>query len=216
MALNICLEALIRLFFEIVRVLFGNITLIWKGGYLASELPSLLSTLKWVMIFAVVAMVSKNHLIRKLIIVGIPSLIGLLSYIPLIGNFLAIAAGIAAARVVVVSWVFVLWSDERIHPLLKFFATPGVMICAALNAVFPYTSTFGNLGYAFFMGYLPEIGAFLAIVFMGVSVIASPTSLCSALNWVLIQWEVIRYEGWTTALLSCFMFIRNKAFKIRC
>lgn len=213
--MNICLEALIRLFFEIVRVLFGDVTLIWKGGYLASELPALLSTLKWIMVFTVIAMLSKNHLIKKLLIVSIPSLVGLLSFIPYVGNFLAIAAGIATARVVVISWAFVLWSDDRIHPLLRFFATPGVMIAAALNAVFPFSSTFGNLGYAFFAGYLPEVAAFLAIIFTGVAIVVRPTFLCSAVNSVLILWETVRYEGWTSALFSCFIAVRNKALTIK-
>ncbi len=215
MALNICLEAVIRLLFEISRVLFGDITLLWKGGYFATEIPALLSTLKWVFVFALVSMLSKNQLLKKFIILGIPFLVGLLSFIPFIGGLLAVGAGILTMRIVVMAWVFVLWSDDRVHWLLRIFATPGVVIFAALNAVFPYTSVFGNLGYAFLMGYLPEIAAFLFLVVSGLIIIISPSFLCGTLNSVLKTWEAVRYEGWGAAIFGCLVFIRNKAVNVK-
>ena len=215
MPLNICLEALIRLFFEVIRVLFGDVTLLWKGGYFDTQLPALISTLKWVFVFTLVSMLSKNPLWKKIIILAIPFLVGLLSYIPFIGGILSVGAGILTMRIVVMSWVFVMWSDESIHWLLKIFATPGVVVFAALNAVFPYTSVFGNLGYAFLMGYLPEIAAFLFLVISGLLIIISPSFICNALNSVLQIWESIRYEGWTTAIFGCLIFIKNKAVNIK-
>ncbi|MDP2906626.1 MAG: hypothetical protein Q8O03_01685 [Nanoarchaeota archaeon] len=225
MALNICLEAIIRLFFEVIRVLFGDVTIIFKsaniiaglGEYFYSQTPALVSTLKWIFIFILVSMLSKNELLKKMIILGIPFLVGLLSYIPFIGGYLAVGAGILTMRIVVISWVFVLWSDERVHPLLRAFATPGVMIIAALNAVFPYTSVFGNLGYAFLTSYAPEVAAFLFVVIMGLLFIltSSWTWLCELVNFVLIKWETIRYEGWAAAIFGCLVFIRNKVVNVK-
>ncbi len=225
MALNICLEAIIRLFFEVIRVLFGDVTIIFKSSniiaglveYLGSQIPALISTLKWIFIFILISMLSKNQLLKKVIILGIPFLVGLLSYIPFIGNLLAVGAGILTMRIVVISWVFVLWSDDRIHWLLRIFATPGVMIIAALNAVFPYTSVFGNLGYAFLTSYVPEVAAFLFIVVMGLIFIISQswTGLCEVLNFVLVKWETIRYEGWGAAIFGCLVFIRNKVVNVK-
>ena len=217
MPLNICLEALIRLFFEIVRVLFGDVTLI-GNSYLDSELPHLISTLKWVFFFTLVAMLSKNPWIKKGLIIGIPSIIGLvkipLSFIPFIGPFLSVGAGLASAPIVVISWLFILWIDDKIHPLLKVFATPGIMICAALNSVFP-TSIFGNLGYVFLMGALPEITAFFGLLVIGFIIILSPTFICSFVNRTLELWAAIRYEGFWAAIVSCLVIIKNKAIKFR-
>jgi len=225
MALNVCLEAIIRLFFEIVRVLFGDVTIIFKSGniitglgaYFYSQTPALLSTLKWVFVFILVSMLSKNELLKKMIILSIPFLVGLLSYIPFIGKFLAVGAGILTMRIIVISWVFVLWSDERVHWLLRLFATPGVVIIAALNAVFPYTSVFGNLGYAFLISYVPEVAAFLFLVVIGLIFIfaSSWTGLCEVVNFVLIKWETVRYEGWGAAIFGCLVFIRNKVVNVK-
>lgn len=215
---HICLEALIRLLFEIVRVLFGDVTLIWRGGYLETEIPALLSTLKWILFFTLIAMVTKNRLLKNLIILGVPAVFSLLidglSLIPYIGTFFSISIGIVGVPISALAWAFVLWTDDQVHWLLRLFATPGIMICAAINAVQPI-SIGGDLGFAVAIAYMPELMAFLAVIFIGVVIILSPTFLCSALNWVLVKWETIRYAGWKVAILGCLVFIRNKVIKIK-
>jgi len=218
MAVNICLEALLRLFFEILRVLFGNVTLLWKGGYFESELPYLISTCKWIFVFVLIAALVKNHTLRNLLIVGIPAtfnlLIDTLNLIPFVGTFFSIGAGIIGVPIAALAWSFALWIDDRVHPLLRIFATPGIMILAAVNAVWP-TSIFGDLGYALLSGFLPEISAFIGLIVIGVITILNPTFLCSAINKVLLKWETIRYEGWGAAIFGCFFLIKNKAIEIR-
>lgn len=215
---HICLEALIRLFFEIVRVLFGDVTLIWQGSYLESELPALLSTLKWILFFTILAMVVKNKTLRNVIVIGVPAVVNLsidaLGLIPYIGSFFAIGVGIAGVPIAALAWAFVLWVDDKVHPLLKIFATPGVMLCAAVNAVQP-ASVFGDFGFALALSYAPEIVAFFGIIAIGIIIVISPTWLCSALNKVLIVWEGIRYEGWKAAVLGSLVFVKNKAVNIR-
>lgn len=218
MALNICLEALIRLLFEITRVLFGDVTLIWRGGYLDSELPALLSTLKWVLFFTILAMVTKNRLLRNILVVGVPAAFGLLvdflNFIPYVGTFFAVGAGIAGMPISALAWAFVLWVDEDVHWLLRVFATPGIMICAAINAVWP-TSVVGDLGFAVALAYAPEIVAFFGVVAMGIIIAVSPAWLCSILNRVLVLWEAIRYEGLWSAVIGCLVVIRNKAVELK-
>ena len=218
MDVNICLESLIRLFFEIVRVLFGDVTLLWRGDYFESELPALISTLKWVFLFAFIAMFIHNQLMRKLLIVGIPAvfnfLIDSLSAIPFVGTFFSVGVGIVGAPIAALAWSFALWTDDNVHPLLRLFATPGIMVLAAVNAVQPI-SIVGDLGYAFAFAYFAEILSFLSIVFVGIIILFNPTFLCSVLNGTLVKWETIRYEGWGAAVFGCLVFIKNKAIKIR-
>jgi len=214
---HICLEALIRLFFEIIRVLFGDVTLI-GAGYLDSQLPALLSTLKWILFFTILSMVVKNQVLKKLIIIGVPAifslLIDLLGLIPYVGTFFSVGVGIAGVPIAALAWAFVLWVDDRVHWLLRVFATPGIMICAAINAVQP-VSIAGDFGFALAIAYMPELMAFLGIIFIGVMMILTPTWLCTPLNWVLVKWETIRYEGWGAAIFGCLLLIRNKAIQIK-
>ena len=214
---SICIEALIRLFFEIIRVLFGDVTLIGES-YLDTQLPALLSTLKWILLFTILSMLVRNQVLKKILIVGIPavfgSLIDLLGLIPFVGGFLSVGVGIAGIPIAVLAWCFVLWVDDRVHPLLRVFATPGIMICAAINAVQP-VSIAGDLGFALAVGYMPELMAFLSLIVISVIIIISPTFLCSALNKVLILWESIRYEGWKAAILGCLVVIKNKRINFR-
>ncbi len=222
MALNICIEAVIRLFFEIIRVLLGDITLIWRGGYFETELPYLVSTLKWVFIFTLLTMLVKNNLFQKLLIVGIPAVVNLfidaLGLIPYVGTSLSVGVGIVGVPISALAWAFILWTDEEVHPLLRVFATPGIMIAAAINAVQPL-SIIGDLGYAVAFTYLAEIMAFLGVVFIGaivgLSVYLQSTFICSAINWALSKWETIRYEGWGAAIFGCLVFIRNKVVNIK-
>lgn len=218
MALNICLEALIRLLFEIVRVLFGDVTLIWNGGYLDSELPALLSTLKWVLFFTVLAMFTKNRLLKNILVIGVPAAFSLLvdglNLIPYVGTFFAVGAGIAGIPIAALAWAFVLWTDDKVHPLLRIFATPGIMVCAAINAVQP-VSFAGDFGFAIAIAYVPEIMAFLGVVVMGILIALSPEWMCSTVNWTLVKWETIRYEGWGAAIFGCLVFIRNKAVDVK-
>lgn len=215
---HICLEALIRLFFEIVRVLFGDVTLIWQGSYLDSELPALLSTLKWILFFAILAMVVKNKTLRNVIVIGVPAVVNLsidaLSLIPFVGSFFAFGFGIAGVPIAVLAWAFVLWIDDQVHPLLKIFATPGVMFCAAFNTIHP-VSLVGDFGFALALSYAPELVAFFCMIAISIPIVISPAWLCSALNKVLVIWEGIRYEGWKAALLSSLVFFKNKAANAR-
>lgn len=218
MALNVCLEAVIRLFFEIVRVLFGDVTLIWRGGYFDTELPYLLSTLKWVFVFTLLAMLVKNNLFQKLLIVGIPAVVNLLidslGLIPYIGSFFSVGAGIVGVPISALAWAFVLWTDDHVHWLLRIFATPGIMVCAAINAVQP-VSFAGDFGFAIAIAYVPEIMAFLGVVVMGILVAISPEWMCSTVNWTLVKWETIRYEGLWSAVIGCLVVIRNKAVDVK-
>ncbi|MBL7100826.1 MAG: hypothetical protein ISS23_02620 [Nanoarchaeota archaeon] len=218
MDLNVCLEVLIRLFFEIIRVLFGNITLLWKGGYLESEIPALLSTLKWIFFFTILTVIVKNRVLKNLFIIGVPAafsfLIDLFGLIPFVGTFFSVGVGIAGIPIAALAWAFVLWTDEKVHPLLRFFATPGIMICAAINAVQPF-SIVGDFSFALAIAYVPEIMAFFGIVFVGIVIILSPTFLCSILNSVLVKWADIRYEGLWSAVIGCLVVIKNKAVNSR-
>lgn len=222
MALNVCLEAVIRLFFEIIRVLFGDVTLLWRGGYFETQLPYLISTLKWVFVFTLLAMLVKNNLAQKLLIVGIPAAVNLLidglGLIPYVGTFLSTGAGIVGVPISALAWAFVLWTSEEVHPLLRVFATPGIMIVAAINAVQPL-SIIGDMGYAVAFVYIAEIMAFLGVIFVGavvgLSVYFETTFVCSMINWALVKWETIRYEGWGAAIFSCLVFIRNKVINVK-
>lgn len=222
MALNVCLEAVIRLFFEIIRVLFGDVTLLWRGGYFETQLPYLVSTLKWVFIFTLLTMLVKNNLFQKLLVVGIPAVVNLLidafGLIPYVGTIISTGIGIVGVPISALAWAFVLWTDEEIHPLLRFFATPGIMIAAAINAVQPL-SIIGDLGYAVAFAYIAEIMAFLGVIFsgaiVGLSMYLQTTFICSAINWALSKWETIRYEGWSAAIFGCLVFIRNKVINVK-
>jgi len=216
MGVHICIEALIRLFFEIIRVLFGNVTLLWKGGYFETELPALLSTAKWVFIFILITMLVKNKFFRNILVIGIPAainlLIDMLGMIPFIGTFLSIGVGIAGAPIAALGWAFVLWTDQEIHPLMRVAATPGIMILAAINAVQPF-SIFGDLGYAVVITKVPIIAGVGGIAFIGIVIAIGIDSLCALLNYTLKKWEAIRYEGFVSAILSCFILIKNKIYK---
>jgi len=163
-------------------------------------------------------MLVHNQLLKKIIIIGVPAIFSLLidtlSLIPFVGTFLSIGVGIAGAPISALAWAFVLWVDDRIHPLLRLFATPGIMICAAINAVQP-VSIAGDFGYALAVGYMPEIMAFIGIIFIGVILVIRPVILCQTLNWALVAWETVRYEGWGAAIFGCLVFIKNKAMNIR-
>lgn len=215
---SICIEALIRLFFEIMRVLFGDVSLLWRGGYFDTQIPALISTLKWILFFTILSMIVKNQFLKKVLIIGIPAVFSLLidglSVIPYVGTLFSIGVGIAGVPISALAWAFVLWVDDRVHPLLRIFATPGIMICAAINAVQP-VSIAGDFGFAVAVAYMPELMAFLSIIFIGVLMIFSPTWLCSSINWVLVKWETIRYEGWSAAIFGCLMLIRNKVVQVK-
>ncbi|MBU4501846.1 MAG: hypothetical protein KKA79_04585 [Nanoarchaeota archaeon] len=218
MPINICIEALLRLFFEIIRVLFGDITLLWRGGYFETQLPALISTFKWIFLFAIMTVLVQNRLIRKALIVMIPEfinlMIDLLGIIPFIGPFLSIGAGVIGAPIAALAWAFALWTDEHVHPMLRLFATPGVMILAAVNAIHPF-SIFGGAAYVVAFTFAAEIMAFLCIGLIGLIIILSPTFLCNFINGALKTWEEIRYEGWKAAIFGSFMLVKNKAIYLR-
>ncbi|MBM3199313.1 hypothetical protein FJZ53_00125 [Candidatus Woesearchaeota archaeon] len=219
MALQVCVEALIRLFFEIIRVLFGDITLLWRGGYFDTQIPYLISTLKWILFFTILAMMVKNAKLRAFLIICVPVAVNLLidslGAIPFIGTALSVGVGIAGAPITALAWAFILWVDDRVHWALRIFATPGIMLAGAIVATLPYFSAPIDIGYAAGVAFAPEIMAFLGLAVIGVIIIISPTGMCSALNWSLQKWEAIRYEGWSAAVFGCLVLIRNKAISIK-
>ncbi len=215
--MHICLEALIRLFLEVLRSLFGDITLLWKGGYLSSELPTLISTLKWIFFFTVVAMLTKSRIFRTMIIVGVPSFVNLiidkLNLIPHIGSIISFIGGIALAPITALAWAYALLIDEEINPFLRIAATPGIMILAAINTIHPLT-ILGDISFILASGFIPQIIAFTTIGLIGLIIFLSPSFLCIVINKVLKLWSSWRYSTILILSPTLVSLIREKIYKI--
>lgn len=222
MALPICLEAVIRLFFELVRFFLGDVTLIFKSGffdYLEVGLPVMLSRLWFLAIFVVIMLVFRQDFMRNLVILSIPAVINFFSDAANVlpgGQFIGVPGTILGVFVSATAWAFLVLSNPRIHPLLRLVAVPGMMVLGAINAIQPASFVGDILAFVGFT-YMAEIAAFLAFIVIGVIVIISPPFICGSVNKVLVVIEGFRYEGFGgawSALWSIFIFFRNKAFQI--
>lgn len=222
MALNICLEAFIRLFFEIIRFLFGDVSLIFRSSffaYLEVGLPVMISRLWLIFIFVVIILVFRQPFMRNLVILSIPAAMNsfsdFMNILPTgISQIIGIPIAFLGIFVSAIAWGFLVLSNEKIHPLLRISAAPIMMILGAANAAQPVSIVGDAIAFLGFT-YMAEIAAFAMFIIMGLIVLASPTFICSAVNKVLMVISGYRYEGvvgaWST-IWSCLIFIPKKVF----
>lgn len=215
MAINICFEAFIRLFFEFVRFFFGDVTLIFREGffsYLDVGVPVMVSRLWLIFLFVGITLVFRTDFIRNIVILSIPAFLNLFSDMTsIIGTPVMILSIFVSA----VAWAVLVLSNEKIHPLLRVAAAPVMMVLGGINAVQPF-SIAGDVTVFFAFTYMAEIAAFSTFIILGLIILVSPTFICSALNKALVIIESYRYEGiigaWST-MFSAFLFIKNKALR---
>ncbi|MEM4245148.1 MAG: hypothetical protein QXR60_03015, partial [Candidatus Nanoarchaeia archaeon] len=156
MALNICVEALIRLLFEIINFVFGDITLIFRGHPEAfwDVLQELLKTIVWIFIFFMIKTMIKNRFVARAIIVGVPTLLVFLANAvsgfvasligtPVLGAIvgflfsspLMIISGLLSA----LAWGFLAISDETVPMYLRFVGLPGMIVLGFVSgAIGPF------------------------------------------------------------------------------
>jgi len=221
MTINICLEAFIRLFFELIRFFLGDVSLIFRSGffaYLEVGLPVMISRLWLIFLFVVIIIVFRTDFIRNLVILSVPAAINSFSDIVNLipgGQFIGVPGVMLGVFVSAIAWAFLVLSNDKIHPFLRVAAAPIMMALGAINAAQP-ASIIGD-GIAFLgFTYMAEIAAFSMFIILGLIVLVSPTFICSAINKVLMVISSYRYEGvvgaWST-MFSAFLFIKNKALK---
>lgn len=225
MALSICVEALIRLFLEIINFVFGDVTLIFTGHPEAfwDVLQELLRTISWVFIFFLVRYLVKVKVLANAIIIGIPMLLTLvataLAAIPIIGWIFSGATLIASGILSALAWGFIALTDETVPLYLRFVGLPGMMLLGAIAGVI------GPFGFLMSAGAIAALSTIAKIVIPLSTLIVllltfwSPTWFCETLNSTLKLMENVRQEGVVGGIRESLLFIpvliKNRFTKVK-
>lgn len=224
MALNICVEAVIRLFFEIINFVFGDVTLLFRGhpeALWTVVLPETLRTIVWVVVFYLVKHFVRIRIVANAIIITIPLLLqlaaGALAAIPFIGWLFAGAVAVTAGVIAAIAWGFLTITDETVPAYLRIVGLPGMMVLGFISGII------GPLGIVMGMGAVAGL-AFIANIVIPLSTLAvvvltwwSPTWFCEMLNTSLKVLANIRQEGLVEgieqSLYAIPFLIKNKIVK---
>ncbi len=224
MALNICVEALIRLLLEIINFVFGDITLIFRGHPEAiwSVLQELLKTIVWIFIFFIIKAMIKNRLVASAIIIGVPTFLIFLAkalsgfIASLIGTPVlgAIVGFLFSSPLIVISgilsalaWGFLAISDETVPLYLRFVGLPGMIVLGFISGAI------GPLGLLLSVGAIVGVSMAARIVIPLSTLIVllvtfwSPTFFCETLNSSLKLMESIRQEGLAGGIKGWLVFV---------
>jgi hypothetical protein len=201
MALNICVEALLRLFFEIINFVFGDVTLIFRGQTDAiwNVLQELLKTISWVFIFYLIRYLVKTRVLSYILIIGLPLLLhaiaGVMAGIPLIGWIFSGTILVTAGLLSAIAWGFIAITDETVPVYLRFIGLPGMMLLGFASGLL------GPLGWVMAAGAVAALSTAARIVVPLSTLLVllltlwSPTWFCETLNTGLKGLANIRQEG---------------------
>lgn len=225
MALNICVEALIRLLLEIVNFVFGDITLIFRGHpeALWDVLQELLKTIVWVFIFFLVRYLVKIRILANAIVIGIPILLqwiaGFLAAIPLIGWLFAGAIAVTAGILSAIAWGFLAVTDETVPLYLRFVGLPGMIVIGFFSGVIGPFGIVINAGAIVALATIARIVIPLSTLIVVLLTWWSPTWFCETLNTSLKVLENVRQEGLvggiSESLIAIPLLIKNRLIKIK-
>lgn len=213
MALNICIEAMIRLFLEIINFIFGDITLLFRGhpeALWTIVLPEMLKTIAWVFIFYLIKYIARSRIVSYILIIGLPlvltwiahalsTFIASLIATPLIG---AVVGFVIASPLLMVSgllsavaWGFLAITDDTVPLYLRIVGMPGMMVLGLI------AGSIGPFGWLMAAGAVAGLtvaaGVIIPLSTLAVILITwwSPSFFCEKLNSTLKLLENIRQEG---------------------
>jgi hypothetical protein len=225
MALNICVEALIRLLLEIINYVFGDITLLFRGhpeAFWTVVLPELLRTIVWIFIFYIIKYLIKVRFLANIIIIGIPlaltAIAGLFSAIPVIGWIFSGAILVTSAILSAIAWGFITITEESAPVYLRLIGLPGMMVLGAI------AGAIGPFGILIDMGAVVALSTIASWVIPASTLIVllltfwSPTWFCETLNTSLKVIANVRQEGLVEGISQSLMFIpliKNRIIKIK-
>lgn len=214
MALNICVEALIRLLFEIINYMFGDITLLFRGhpeALWTVVLPELLRTVVWIFIFFLVRYLMKINFLANTVIIGIPVLLqflsGILVGIPIIGWLFAGTIYVTAAILSAVAWGFLAITDETVPLYLRFVGLPGMMILGAISGLVGPFGLLMDAGAIVALSTIARIIVPLSTLIVLLLTFWSPTWFCETLNSSLKLLANVRQEGLVGGIKESLLFV---------
>ncbi len=214
MALNICIEAVIRLFLEIINYIFGDITLLFRGhpeALWTVVLPELLRTIAWVFIFFLVRYLVKIRLVANAIVIGIPVLLKLVATylitIPIIGWIISPTLYVTAAILSAIAWGFLTLTDETIPFYLRFVGLPGMMILGAISGLIGPFGLLMDVGAIIALSTIPRIIVPLSTLIVILLTWWSPTLFCEMINSGLKLIESVRQEGLVEGVKEALLII---------
>lgn len=226
MALNICIEALIRLFLEIINFVFGDITLLFRGhpeALWTVVLPELLKTLVWIGLFYLIRYLVRMRLLANLIIIGIPLLLGwvsgLLAAIPIIGWLFSGAVMATAGILSAIAWGFIAITDDTVPLYLRFVGLPGMIVLGFISGVWGPLGILINVGAIIAISTISRIMIPLSTLIVLLLTLWSPTWFCEIMNSSLKVLENVRQEGViggiSESLIAIPILIKNRLIKIK-
>ncbi len=214
MALNICVEALIRLIFEIINYVFGDVTLLFRGhpeAFWTVVLPELLRTISWIFIFFLIKYLVKVKLLANLIIIGIPIVLKLIATafaaIPIIGWLFSGAILVTSAILSAIAWGFITITEDEVPFYLRVVGLPGMMVLGAVSGAI------GVFGMVIDAGAIVALSTIARWVIPGSTLVVllltlwSPTWFCEMLNGSLKIIANVRQEGLIEGISQSLMMI---------
>ncbi len=224
MALSICVEALIRLFFEIINFALGDVTLIFRGHPEAvwDVLQELLRTVVWIFVFYLIRYLTGTRIVSNAIIISIPLMLqavgGYLGMIPILGWILSPTAFIAAGILSAIAWGFLAITDETVPLYLRFVGLPGMIVLGAISGII------GPFGILMAAGAIVALSTIAKIVVPLSTLIVllltwwSPTWFCEVLNSGLKILADVRQEGVVEGIKGYIaaipILVKNRFIKI--
>ncbi len=223
MALSICIEALIRLFFEIINFALGDVTLIFRGHPEAvwDVLQELLKTVIWVFIFYLIRYLIGTRIVSNAIIISIPVALqavgGFLGKIPILGWVISPTVFIAAGILSAIAWGFLAITDETVPLYLRFVGLPGMVMLGAISGIIGPFGVLMDAGAIVALATIAKIIVPLSTLIVLLLTWWSPTWFCEILNSGLRTLENIRQEGLVETVKGWWVLVplvKNRFIKI--
>ncbi len=182
MVLSECAELAVRLFFEMVKLLFAPQALF--SGDVMAFFSTLLRTAVWFFLFALVKVTIKNKFLSNMLILvplGLIKLAALMLGLGFLSTIIKTLMLVPVAGLSAIAWGVIMLLDDDVHFLVKLLALPGVMLFGFLAALMP-NSFVADVAFAVSMSAISNLVALVMIIFLLVLVFTPLKFLCSLVS----------------------------------